>query len=137
MDTATVGTLDRLERCFYSIEEHGGKKYVHYLTDIAENGDYPDSVDEDGSYEEFDNYEGTSYDITDYTFLYFEVGTWSGMDEFFELFRREAPLVQQYLGRVYDTEAAKYVSDVLGHGDCAEHAVWDVDEGVALGNYWC
>lgn len=137
MVTASTSIDNDLEHCFYTVEEHGGKKYVHFLTDISENGDYPDSVVEREAYEEYDNYEGTSYDITDYTWLFFEVGTWDSRDEFGELFYKESPLVQQYMGRVYDTEAERYVNAVLESDEWHELDVCDVDASTPCGNYWC
>lgn len=136
MVTASTSIDNDLEHCFYTVEEHGGKKYVHFLTDISENGDYPDSVADREAYEEYDNYEGTSYDITDYTWLFFEVGTWGSMDEFDELFYKESPLVQQYMGRVYDTEAAEYFEDVRSSDKWSELNVWEVDKDTPCGCYW-
>lgn len=137
MVPASTSIDDEIERCFYTVEEEGGKKYVHYSTDILQNGEYPDSVVDREAYEEFDNYDGTSYDITDYTWLFFEVGTWSDKDEFDEMFYEKSPLVQQYMSRVYDTEAAKYIKDVLEHGEWVELKVWEVNEDTPCGCYWC
>ncbi|MBR1828934.1 MAG: hypothetical protein IJ781_05415 [Atopobiaceae bacterium] len=130
-------TDDSLECCFYTVEEHDGKKYVHYSTDIVENGEYPDSVVEREAYEEYDSYEGTSYDIIDYTWLFLEVGAWSNKDEFDEQFSKESTLVQQYMSRVYDTEADKYIKDMLKQSDQTELKVWEVNKSTPCGLYWC
>ena len=138
MEPVTIDRTDNLNRCFYTVEDTlDGKKYVHFLTDIIEDGEYPDDVEDREAYEEYDGYDGTSYDITDYTFLYFEVGTWSSEEEFDELFMREAPLVQQYMGRVYDTEAAEYIERVMSGGKCTELNVCDVNADTPCGYYWC
>lgn len=122
----------------YTVEARmDGTKYVHYLADVIEDGDYPDVVVDEGTYEEYDSYSGTSYDITEYTFLCFDVGTWDGEDSFDEMFAREAPLVQQYMGRVYDTEAERYVNAVLESNEWHELNVCDVDSSTPCGNYWC
>lgn len=138
MVPASINTNDELERCFYMVEEHiDGKKFIHYSTDILQDGDYPDSVVDREAYEEYDSYEGTSYLITDYTWLFFEVGTWASKDEFEELLLSESNSVQQYMDRVYDTEAAKYIKDVLESEVWVELKVWEVNEDTPCGSYWC